>query len=241
MESCLCAQKFDQEVWFGWISTTISSEHPNCTTSIDYQNPWFVWWKFHGPRNCRVSGQLLNTRSPTEPGRGACIRLLPWIIRHLLSARSVIVHTLTQLLDWLLAVKYKPECERPVRSPDRKERRAHPQIPSKVIYYHGRFKKGFREEEAGGKSTTITAGKLFLTMVLYQGSPALVTFITAGYPTPDDTVPILLAMQNGGADIIELGIPFSDPVGDGAAIQETNTVCSAYRWFHSSRFMLTCV
>jgi tryptophan synthase len=57
-----------------------------------------------------------------------------------------------------------------------------------------------------------------------QGQPALVTFVTAGYPSPDDTVPLLLAMQNGGADIIELGVPFSDPVADGPAIQETNMV-----------------
>jgi tryptophan synthase alpha subunit len=51
-----------------------------------------------------------------------------------------------------------------------------------------------------------------------------VTFVTAGYPTANDTVPILLAMQEGGADIIELGVPFSDPIADGPAIQETNTV-----------------
>ncbi|KAI9458270.1 bifunctional tryptophan synthase TRP1 [Russula earlei] len=55
-----------------------------------------------------------------------------------------------------------------------------------------------------------------------EGSPALVTFVTAGYPTPQDTVPVLLAMQEGGADIIELGVPFSDPMADGPAIQETN-------------------
>ena len=36
---------------------------------------------------------------------------------------------------------------------------------------------------------------------------------------------ILLAMENGGADIIELGVPFSDPIADGPVIQETNTVC----------------
>jgi len=52
----------------------------------------------------------------------------------------------------------------------------------------------------------------------------LVTFITAGYPRKDDTIPILLAMQAGGADIIELGVPFSDPIADGPVIQETNTV-----------------
>lgn len=50
------------------------------------------------------------------------------------------------------------------------------------------------------------------------------TFVTAGYPTKDDTVPILLGMQAGGADIIEIGVPFSDPIADGPAIQETNTV-----------------
>ncbi|EMD38078.1 hypothetical protein CERSUDRAFT_113219 [Gelatoporia subvermispora B] len=55
-------------------------------------------------------------------------------------------------------------------------------------------------------------------------SPALVTFVTAGYPTVQDTVPIMLAMQEGGSDIIELGIPFSDPIADGPAIQETNVV-----------------
>lgn len=57
----------------------------------------------------------------------------------------------------------------------------------------------------------------------------LVTFITAGYPRKDDTIPMLLAMQAGGADIIELGVPFSDPIADGPVIQETNTVCSGLR------------
>jgi len=58
----------------------------------------------------------------------------------------------------------------------------------------------------------------------FQGAPALITFVTAGYPSVDDTVPILLAMQDGDTDIIELGIPFSDPIADGPAIQETNSV-----------------
>lgn len=56
-----------------------------------------------------------------------------------------------------------------------------------------------------------------------EGRNALVTFITAGFPTIEDTVPILQGMQAGGVDIIELGIPFSDPIADGPTIQEANT------------------
>jgi tryptophan synthase len=48
--------------------------------------------------------------------------------------------------------------------------------------------------------------------------------VTAGFPTRDATVPIMLAMQAGGADVIELGVPFSDPIADGPVIQAANTV-----------------
>ncbi|ODV94405.1 hypothetical protein PACTADRAFT_44601 [Pachysolen tannophilus NRRL Y-2460] len=57
-----------------------------------------------------------------------------------------------------------------------------------------------------------------------EGRNALITFITAGYPTIEDTVPILLGMQEGGVDVIELGIPFSDPIADGPTIQAANTL-----------------
>lgn len=49
-------------------------------------------------------------------------------------------------------------------------------------------------------------------------------FITAGFPKRDSTVPLLLALEAGGADIIELGVPFSDPIADGPVIQAANTV-----------------
>lgn len=52
---------------------------------------------------------------------------------------------------------------------------------------------------------------------------ALVSFITAGYPTIESTVPILKGFQDGGVDVIELGIPFSDPIADGPTIQVANT------------------
>ncbi|KAL1956916.1 hypothetical protein VTO42DRAFT_6663 [Malbranchea cinnamomea] len=52
---------------------------------------------------------------------------------------------------------------------------------------------------------------------------ALVAYVTAGYPATEDTVDILLALEEGGADIIELGIPFTDPIADGPTIQRANT------------------
>ncbi|KAH6721807.1 tryptophan synthase beta subunit-like PLP-dependent enzyme [Leptodontidium sp. MPI-SDFR-AT-0119] len=56
-----------------------------------------------------------------------------------------------------------------------------------------------------------------------EGRPALVTYVTAGYPTPEETVDVMLGMEAGGADVIELGIPFTDPIADGVTIQKANT------------------
>ncbi|KAI0966115.1 tryptophan synthetase [Xylaria arbuscula] len=57
-----------------------------------------------------------------------------------------------------------------------------------------------------------------------ENRAALVTYVTAGFPQPDLMPSILLGMQKGGADIIELGIPFTDPIADGPTIQTSNTV-----------------
>ncbi len=51
---------------------------------------------------------------------------------------------------------------------------------------------------------------------------ALIPFITAGDPGPDRTVPLMHALVAGGADIIELGVPFSDPMADGPTIQRSS-------------------
>lgn len=51
-----------------------------------------------------------------------------------------------------------------------------------------------------------------------------IAYLTAGYPNPDETVDLLLAMQRGGADVLELGVPFTDPQADGATIQKANEV-----------------
>lgn len=51
------------------------------------------------------------------------------------------------------------------------------------------------------------------------GRKALIPFVTAGDPDPDVTVPLMHAMVAAGADLIELGVPFSDPMADGPVIQ----------------------
>jgi tryptophan synthase alpha chain len=55
-----------------------------------------------------------------------------------------------------------------------------------------------------------------------QGRKALIPYVTAGDPFPDATVEILLAMAEAGADVIELGVPFSDPMADGPVIQKAS-------------------
>ncbi|RKF75478.1 Tryptophan synthase [Golovinomyces cichoracearum] len=57
-----------------------------------------------------------------------------------------------------------------------------------------------------------------------ENRPAFITYVTAGFPTPADTVNILLALEAGGSDIIELGLVFTDPYADGPTIQKANTV-----------------
>jgi len=61
-----------------------------------------------------------------------------------------------------------------------------------------------------------------LSAAFSKGRPALVTFVTGGDPTPDATPAILDALVEGGADVIELGMPFTDPMADGPAIQVAN-------------------
>ena len=61
-----------------------------------------------------------------------------------------------------------------------------------------------------------------LSAAFAKGRPALVTFVTGGDPTPDATPAILDALVEGGADVIELGMPFTDPMADGPAIQQAN-------------------
>jgi tryptophan synthase alpha chain len=53
-----------------------------------------------------------------------------------------------------------------------------------------------------------------------QGRKALIPYVCAGDPYADATVDIMLSLAEGGADVIELGVPFSDPMADGPVIQK---------------------
>lgn len=55
-----------------------------------------------------------------------------------------------------------------------------------------------------------------------RGEPALLPFLTAGDPDLDTTEALLLAMAEAGADVIEIGFPFSDPIADGPTIQRAS-------------------
>ncbi len=57
-----------------------------------------------------------------------------------------------------------------------------------------------------------------------RGERGLIPYLTAGYPRPENTVDLLRSLERGGADVIELGVPFSDPLADGPTIQAASSV-----------------
>jgi len=62
-----------------------------------------------------------------------------------------------------------------------------------------------------------------ITSVFDQpGHTALIPYITVGYPTVEATLKVVPLLASGGCDIVELGIPFSDPLADGVTIQKAS-------------------
>lgn len=59
---------------------------------------------------------------------------------------------------------------------------------------------------------------------LQEGGKLLSIYFTAGYPSPEDTVPIIQDLERSGVDMIEIGLPFSDPLADGPTIQKSSRV-----------------
>jgi tryptophan synthase alpha chain len=62
-------------------------------------------------------------------------------------------------------------------------------------------------------------GKLF-ERLKKEGRCGMIAYLTAGDPSPDATPGLVEALERGGADLIELGVPFSDPIADGPVIQQ---------------------
>ncbi|MDQ2049886.1 tryptophan synthase subunit alpha [Natronolimnohabitans sp. A-GB9] len=69
-----------------------------------------------------------------------------------------------------------------------------------------------------GQPTTAAAGS-DIEAAIRENHPALITYITAGDPSLEETKAYVEALDRGGADLIELGLPFSEPVAEGATIQ----------------------
>jgi len=55
-----------------------------------------------------------------------------------------------------------------------------------------------------------------------RGRAALVPYVTAGHPSPAETLDVLRMLAAEGADVIELGVPFSDPLADGPTVQKSS-------------------
>jgi len=60
-----------------------------------------------------------------------------------------------------------------------------------------------------------------------KSNKILNVYCTAGYPKPDDTIKVLKALQDNGADMIEIGMPYSDPLADGPVIQHSGSIAIA--------------
>ncbi|UJP05275.1 MAG: tryptophan synthase subunit alpha [Nitrosomonas sp.] len=81
--------------------------------------------------------------------------------------------------------------------------------------------KGLFLDESAGDSKVNRLSKVFAALS-ERNRKALIPFITAGDPNPNLTVPLMRQLVASGADIIELGVPFSDPMADGPTIQRSS-------------------
>ena len=70
----------------------------------------------------------------------------------------------------------------------------------------------------------ISSNRIDQRFALLRGTrrKALVCYITSGHPSPEKTIDLMRGMEDGGADVIEIGVPFSDPIADGPVIQASS-------------------
>ena len=75
-------------------------------------------------------------------------------------------------------------------------------------------------KRAGGKSLDVNRLGITFDRLKAGGEKALIAYIMAGDPSLCETEQLVLEMERSGADVIELGVPFSDPIADGPVIQQ---------------------
>jgi hypothetical protein len=95
-----------------------------------------------------------------------------------------------------------------------------------LVNLSGRWRQGHAHRRQGLGTVALDSSMSRINSAFERlrasGRPALIPFITAGDPTPGETVGIMKALVGAGADVIELGVPFSDPMADGPVIQRSS-------------------
>lgn len=81
-----------------------------------------------------------------------------------------------------------------------------------------------QETEKGTATVTKNRIDVIFEAKKAAGEPTFIFFLTAGHPDVESTLEAVAALEEAGADLIELGIPFSDPAADGPAIQDASLV-----------------
>src|SRR4029434_8567864 len=103
-----------------------------------------------------------------------------------------------------------------------------PPASRKCAGRHGDPRESVRPRRQGCRDRTADPGPVMSRLqaafarLRQNGSRGLVTYVTAGDPDLSQSREVIRALARGGADVIEVGVPFSDPIADGPAIQRAS-------------------
>jgi hypothetical protein len=84
--------------------------------------------------------------------------------------------------------------------------------------------------KAASKPCQMSRIEALFAQLQAKGRKALIPYVTAGFPFADITPALMHGMVEAGADVIELGVPFSDPMADGPVIQKAGEKALAWAW-----------
>src|SRR3954468_14717644 len=76
--------------------------------------------------------------------------------------------------------------------------------------------------ERTSRNSIVTRISRLFARLKHETRAGLIAYVTAGDPAPNRTASLVAALERGGADLIELGVPFSDPIADGPVIQRAS-------------------